>query len=147
MDWLVNLARNPIRNPGFIGLALWMVCFIAFLACMKYARVESARVALRGADYRWAIAIRQVGYAQQQATLTATATITPTLTATSTISPDRDSNRHCYSQSNCNRQPDLDASIGFFPNADPPHLPAWRLLLQRLRLTWLGRYWPYLQRC
>lgn len=84
MDWLLSPARNPLRKPGFIGLALWMVCFIAFLACMKYARVDSTRVAYAARlpmDHRG----QQVGYAQQQATLTATVTITPTLTATSTI--------------------------------------------------------------
>jgi hypothetical protein len=84
MDWLLSLARSPLRKPGFIGLAIWMVCFIAFLACMKHARIDSTQVAyaahLPMGHRDW-----QAGYAQQQATLTPTATITPTLTATSTI--------------------------------------------------------------
>jgi hypothetical protein len=84
MDWLLSPARNPLRKPGLIVMALWMVCFIAFLACMKYARVDSTQV-VYAARLPMGCRDRQVGYAQQQATLTATATITPTLTATSTI--------------------------------------------------------------
>jgi hypothetical protein len=84
MDWLVGLAHSPLRKPGFIGLAFWIVCFIALLACMKYARADSTQVAY-AAHLPMGHRDPQAGYAQQQASLTPTATITPTLTATSTI--------------------------------------------------------------
>jgi hypothetical protein len=86
MEWLLSLARSSFRKTGLIGLALWVACFIVLLACMKYARFESGRVAFAALapmvdrDPRGGINL-------QEATVTPTATITPTLTATSTISP------------------------------------------------------------
>lgn len=86
MDWLISLAHSPLRKTGLIGLALWIVCFIVLLACMKHARIESEGVAYAALA---PIADRNApaGIAQQQATVSPTATITPTITATSTISP------------------------------------------------------------
>jgi hypothetical protein len=84
MNWLFNSARGQLKRPSFIGLVIWMVGFIAFMVCMKYARIDSTLVAY-AAHVPMVKHDQQAGIAQQQATLTSTATITPTLTATSTI--------------------------------------------------------------
>jgi hypothetical protein len=94
MDWLVGLARSPFRKTGLIGLGLWIICFIALLACMKHARMSSADIAY-AAQGPAAVFERkpQARIALQQATVSPTATIpltatiTPTLTSTSTITP------------------------------------------------------------
>jgi hypothetical protein len=86
MEWLVGLARSPFRKTGLIGLALWIMCFTALLACMKHARMASTGVvyaALAPAVER----NPHAGIALQQSIVSPTATITPTLTATSTITP------------------------------------------------------------
>jgi hypothetical protein len=91
MDWRFSLARSPFRKTGFIGLAVWMLCFIAVLACTKYARIgyEGVTYAALAPIVKLDPVNRdpQGGINQQEATVTPTATITPTLTATSTVSP------------------------------------------------------------
>jgi hypothetical protein len=86
MEWLISLAHGSFRRTGLIGLAGWIICFIALLVCMKHARMDSEGLAY-AALVPEAERDSRARVAQQQATMSPTATITPSVTASSTISP------------------------------------------------------------